>query len=779
MSFVKHRFLLRSAAFTCCLLAAACGDSTAVRSNLANAGSDDPAAVASPVITTLSNRPDLISGNDALIGIRLPDGVAAKDLRVELKGADVSSAFAATPSGLLVGLLTRLDTGANIVSARIGSGPVRSLNVINHPSGGPVIAGPQSTFWTCQAGALDAQCNQAPVYRWFYQSTDSSKQSLQPYDPASPPADIDTTTTDQGVSVPFIVREETGYVDRDQYKIAVLYQPEKPWSAAAPQPQFNHKMLVTHGFGCGAAYGAGLAPAVITYQPVSLRDTSNGVVPFTPTELVPDAARMALAAGFAVMSTAMDNSSHHCNVVSQAESLMMTKEHLIEQYGLLRYTIGIGCSGGSLAQQWIANAYPGIYQGVSLACSFPDAWSTATQVLDYHVMGLYFGTTTTGADGKAAMPWTAAQVAAVEGSITPVNAITSDDIYNSIIPTRVCGGTTAATVYSPTTNPAGPRCSIADLGINIFAPRAPAIWSDPERSIGRGFANVAVDNVGVQYGLSVLRQGLITPDMFVDLNAKIGGVGIDANPMAGRNVGDAAALASAYRSGMINTASNYDQTAIIDCRGPDPGAAHDAYRAFAIRARLDEQHGSHANQLIWEGPYPLGADLDCAQNAFLALDRWLGEVEKDTTALPLGQKIAERKPADLGDVCWNGTGLKLNDGLCPDAVVSVYQTPRIVAGDSLTTLSNKCQLKALSRSDDYGPLGFTDAQWQQLTAVFPDGVCDFSKPPVGVQKTLPWQIYQQSGGAVIYGGTPLPKTDRGSGQWWASKAFAPAWPVGP
>ena len=29
----------------------------------------------------------------------------------------------------------------------------------------------------------------------------------------------------------------------------------------------------------------------------------------------------------------------------------MAKEHLIDHYGTLRFTIGTGCSGGSLAQQ--------------------------------------------------------------------------------------------------------------------------------------------------------------------------------------------------------------------------------------------------------------------------------------------------------------------------------------------------------------------------------------------------------------------------------------------
>ena len=72
-----------------------------------------------------------------------------------------------------------------------------------------------------------------------------------------------------------------------------------------------------------------------------------------------------------------------------------------------------------------------------------------------------------------------------------------------------------------------------------------------------------------------------------------------------------------------------------------------AVRAFAVRARLDEMHGSHANQLIWEGPYPLGADTACAHDAFLAIDRWLSVVEKDMRSVPLGSKIAEGKPREI------------------------------------------------------------------------------------------------------------------------------------
>ena len=62
----------------------------------------------------------------------------------------------------------------------------------------------------------------------------SNKTGFQPYDPSHPPSDVTQTTTDGGVTVPFIVRVETGYMDRDQYQIAALFQPSKPWSRSSP-----------------------------------------------------------------------------------------------------------------------------------------------------------------------------------------------------------------------------------------------------------------------------------------------------------------------------------------------------------------------------------------------------------------------------------------------------------------------------------------------------------------------------------------------------------------
>ncbi len=330
--------------------------------------------------------------------------------------------------------------------------------------------------------------------------------------------------------------------------------------------------------------------------------------------------------------------------------------------------------------------------------------------------------------------------------------------FAAIDPTHACAGPTAAGALQRAHQPRWrPLLDLRDR--DQPARSAPAVRLErPEQQIGRGFAGIPIDNTGVQYGLSALEQGQITPAQFVDLNDKVGGVDIDAQPVATRNVADEPALANAYRTGLINVTNNLDRTAIIDCRGPDPGYAHDSYRAFAVRDRLDREHGTHANQLIWEGPYTIGADLQCTQESLEAMNRWLTAVAADKSDASTAEKLIADKPSDLSDRCLDGSGNKVGDSLCPDGVVPVYGTPRTVAGEALTTDANKCQLKPLQQSD-YS-VSFTSGQWAKLQSIYPDGVCDYSKPGVDQQGTIPWQTYQDNKGNVIYGGKELGKPPR-------------------
>ncbi|MDT5027154.1 MAG: hypothetical protein QOE61_3580, partial [Micromonosporaceae bacterium] len=371
-------------------------------------------------ITVLSNRADLVSGGNALVAVTLPPRAAHRRVRIWLGRRNVGRQFSARSGRRREGLLTGLRVGANRLTVRLPDGTGARITITDHPIGGPVFSGPQVRPWSCPPGALDAQCAAPVRYSYVYESSDPVKPGFQPYDPAHPPSDVAPTTTDQGNQVPFIVRIETGYEDRDQYQIATLFQPGVPWSWAQPQRQWNHKLLITHGASCDVDYGSGTAPSVTSYNPANLLGLPVQLPAGGP---LGDSAQYALAHGFAVMSTALDNSGHNCDVVTQAESLVMAKEHLIESYGTVRYTIGAGCSGGSLAQQWIANAYPGIYQGILPTCSFPDTWSSATQVMDYHLLLAYFEHPSHWGQG---IGWLPTQWAPVEGNVLPLDAILSD-----------------------------------------------------------------------------------------------------------------------------------------------------------------------------------------------------------------------------------------------------------------------------------------------------------------------------------------------------------------
>lgn len=334
-----------------------------------SSGSGTSSKVEREMVEVLSTRPDLIIDSDVLLKLDLPDDIQTTALKVSLNGQNISDAFANEQRQALVEGLKLGDNQLKVEAGRY----YQHLSLINHPSSGPLLSGPQLKPWTCTNASTDQFCQKAVQYNYYYKDR---LGLIKSYDLAQPPAsqNIATTTTDEGLTVPFIVREEVGYQNRDEYRFAVLYNPNQPWTALKPQAQFNHKLVVTHGQSCGNDYQSASAPTVIA----------------TSSSILPDVTILALGRGFGVMSTALSHSGHNCNLAIQAESLIMAKERFIEQHGSLRYTIGQGCSGGALAAQWVANAYPGIYQGILPTCSFPDAWSTASQFADYHLMINYF-----------------------------------------------------------------------------------------------------------------------------------------------------------------------------------------------------------------------------------------------------------------------------------------------------------------------------------------------------------------------------------------------------
>ena len=317
--------------------------------------------------------------------------------------------------------------------------------------------------------------------------------------------------------------------------------------------------------------------------------------------------------------------------------------------------------------------------------------------------------------------------------------------------------------------------------VNQLGPRPESVWSDEEKAAGHGFAGVPLANTGVQYGLSALRQGLITPAQFVDLNAKAGGFDLNLEPTAGRIAGDAAAIRRVYRTGLVNEANHLDEVAIINHAGPDPGAGHDYSHAFWTEDRMLADQGHTGNRVMWFGAAPLIGDPGWANEAFLAMDRWLGAVEKDHAATPLADKVVRDRPADVTDRCANVPGLEQVPGpdgepACQRSEVQTaetrYSTPRQEAGAPITNDVMACSLRPLDRSDySFLPVPFTDEEWATLESVFADGVCNWDVPGRGQGPAQTWLRYGTSDGSNAYGGRNLPAVPAHSAGGWMSPSF--------
>jgi hypothetical protein len=677
-------------------------------------------AVAELEINVLSNRADLVSGGNALVQILLPATEDPSAVQVALNGQDVTSAFAVRPNGQFAGLVTGLRDGPNELTATAPSGGAQ-ITITNHPKGGPVFAGPQVQPWECttQANGLgpaeDAQCNAPTTYRYVYKSSLTGRFAA--YNPGNPPADVATTTTDQGATVPYIVRVERGTMDRGIYDVAALYDPSKPWQPWDPQPGWNHKLYVPFGPSCAPLY---------RQDP--------------PEDVLLD---LALSRGFAVAVNGLNTLGQNCNPVVSAEALMMLKEHIQESYGSIRYTLSEGCSGGSIQQQNIASGYPGLLDGIMPSCSYPDVSTTGNEVLDCRLLRHYFDDTSPHLWGVQA------QRAVVEGSQTGatcrawVNVFRFDESANPSQrdnPITDCG-VPDEQIYHPETNPTGVRCSVSDYTV--------AIWG---RRAEDGFAKRPYDTVGIQYGLNGLNSGLITPEQFVDLNEKIGGVDIDLNYQTARSEADPGSVAIAYRAATVTSGRELAKVPIIDLRGSSNNEIHTDFHSYELRSRLDRDAGGHANQIIWTNPLSLAGDPTATREAFLLLDRWVARIEADQSDDPLEVKVVRAKPADAVDACWIG-GRKVTDMNTCRAAFPYYGSPRIAAGEPLTNDVMKCQTKPLERGDY--TVTFTDAQWARLQAAFPAGVCDWNHPGVDRQPSLVWPSFANGPGGEPLGPPPV------------------------
>lgn len=653
-------------------------------------------------VKVLSSRYDLVSGGDALVEVKASEGAKASDLRVTLNGRNLVTPLKFDqPSNTLRGLVTGLDTGGNWLQVTGLTGYTVSQPLINYPSTGPILSGPHMKPYECRTvesglgEPTDANCSAPTRYDWFYKSGNDFKPLTNP---KQRPADIATTTTIDGRTVPYIVRVESGVIDRSIYRIAML---DDPSTDAIGMPDgWNGRLGVTFGGGAGTQYNQGTNKVESVLSDLYL---SRGFAYINSTELV---------------------NQQHGNAVLQGEHLMMLKEHFIEAYGVPKWTVGTGGSGGSIQQMVITQMYPGLLDGLQPSLSFPDS---TMNTADCGVLQNFWKS----ADGKK---WSKEKKEAVEGyangaciswerSFVPVMVATN---------ARGCALNDASLIYDPKKNPKGARCTITDMRVNIYG-------RDPKT----GFAKKPQDNVGVQYGLKALNDGKISVDEFLQLNEKVGGNDIDGGFIKTRSVGDPDALSAVYASGLINTfGGGLKNVPMLHYRTytdtTEPGDIHDRHRDLTIRARLEKATGRSDNQVIWVAPRAESrekqAPVNLAPIALTVMTKWLDDMAADPAPLST-DKVVKHKPADAVDAYWTQDGKRVNEKASWDPETSwnktfpIHLEPRLIAGAPLTNDVMKCQLKPVDFAEY--KVKFSSAQQKRAKKIFPQGVCDWSKPSVG------------------------------------------------
>ena len=78
----------------------------------------------------------------------------------------------------------------------------------------------------------------------------------------------------------------------------------------------------------------------------------------------------------------------------------------------------------------------------------------------------------------------------------------------------------------------------------------------------------------------------------------------------------------------------------------------------------------------------------------------------------------------------------------------MYSNPRKEAGGPLAANILKCQLKPIDAKDYAVP--FSAAERARLKAIFPGGVCDWSKPGVNQTPVVPWASFGPSPKNLVF-----------------------------
>ena len=190
-----------------------------------------------------------------------------------------------------------------------------------------------------------------------------------------------------------------------------------------------------------------------------------------------------------------------------------------------------------------------------------------------------------------------------------------------------------------------------------------------------------------------------------------------------------------------------------------------------LRARLDEANGHHKqpDHLGWNNGVPIigvGPPKDIELKAFLLMDRWLARIEADKRDISKARKVVLDKPQDAVDACFVGSPGPAAPGGGSDPARPADHRPGAVQ-QPLPLLQPDPARCGRARDRRHRPVRAEPDRSRGLPAGgadrraagdaedrFPRGVCDYSKPGVGQQHSVPWMTYEDGPGGRPLGSTP-------------------------
>jgi len=236
------------------------------------------------------------------------------------------------------------------------------------------------------------------------------------------------------------------------------------------------------------------------------------------------------------------------------------------------------------------------------------------------------------------------------------------------------------------------------------------------------------------------------------LNANVGGLDRDGGFSSARMEGDAEAIATAYRVGLVSSGRLLGETPIIDLRGEENSNVHANWHSFATRQRIRQALGNADNYILWRvglptpgGPWGNAGweKTGLPLRSLLDMDQWLDAVDADKAPGSRLERVSRNRPATLKSFCYLGTDYSrevYDEATCDkDPNLTYYSSIHQVAGGPLASNVLKCELRPVDPAEYRGRLDA--AQIERLRTIFPGGVCDWSKPGVGQQDVTPWPSF--------------------------------------